>query len=82
MEYMTGLISIPALVEDAKRALKANAQFSALCITFALVDECASVEWYKNHSQKAQNNNEKSFVQWYDMWFSSVGCDEFIKQYC
>lgn len=72
MDYEKGLISIPVLIADAKRALFANAQFSALCITFALVDECSSVESRKNGEFES---NEKAYSSWYDSWFSSNKCD-------
>lgn len=68
-----GMILIPVIIEDAKRALLANAQFSALCLTFALVDECATFEWNKSHSN---HNNEKAYAHWFNMWDSSEGIDD------
>ena len=50
--YYNSFVSIPHLIEDAKRAMEANAQLSALCLTFALVDECATFEWNKSHPEK------------------------------
>lgn len=72
-KYTNGMILIPAIIEDAKRALLANAQFSALCLTFALVDECATFEWNKSHSK---HNNEKAYVHWFNMWDSSEEIDD------
>lgn len=76
-EYMSGLISVPVIIEDVKRAMMANAQFSALCLTFALVDECATFEWNKSHSEKhvGGHNDEKAYAAWFDMWDSSKGID-------
>ena len=77
-ERKRGMVSILAMVEDAKRAMMANAQFSALCLTFALVDECATFEWNKSHPEKqvGDHNDEKAYAAWFDMWESLKGIDE------
>lgn len=69
-----GLISIPCLLEDIERALQANAQFSALAMTLALVAECAEVQY-----PEIKSDGEK-FATWYDDWFNSHNCDESIKE--
>ena len=80
MCFVEGNISIPELVADARRALEANAQFSALSVTLGIVDECATVEWEKRTGKKPQlKENQKSFAQWVDMWESAENCDENIK---
>lgn len=62
-------IQIPALIADARRALTANAQFSALCISLALADECASIEWEKAKGHKPEvREREAAYAAWYDMW--------------
>lgn len=71
--FTEGGISVPHLILDAKRALLANAQFSALCITLALTDECAKVEWLKTHDINEKYNNETAYAHWYDMWMTSDG---------
>lgn len=75
--YIDMLLTVPPLVDDAYRALRANAYFSALCISLALVDECANVEWRKKYNcARKFNETEKSFIQWYGMWNDK----EFIKK--
>ena len=43
MNYTVGIITIQDLMDDIKRALDAKALFSALALSFALVDECAKI---------------------------------------
>ncbi len=55
-------ISIPQLIDDAKRALKSNAIFSALALTLSLVAECSEIEypdrWFSANNSENPNNNE------------------------
>lgn len=52
-------IKIPDLIDDIKRAMKAGAWFSALSLSFALIDKCGKIQY----------NNEKdsyNFIHWVD----------------
>ena len=58
MNYTVGIITIQDLMDDIKRALDAKALFSALALSFALVDECAKIEYSGEKSQR------KRFEKW------------------
>lgn len=77
-EYTNCMISIPAFIEDVKRAIAANAQFSALCLTLALVDECATFEWRKTHPSEdyKSQKNEQAYTEWYNMWYKPLKKDD------
>lgn len=69
--YYDAFVSIPHLIEDAKRAMAANAQFSSLCLTLALLGNCSQVEWLKTHDS-IDGCDSKAYVAWYDMWEESI----------
>ena len=54
MEF--NIIKIDDLIKDAKIALEAGAYFSSLMLTFALVSECAKIEypddWFEKNAEK------------------------------
>ncbi|WP_455533018.1 hypothetical protein [Roseburia inulinivorans] len=73
--HLKSPITVPKLIDDGRRALDANASFAGLCVAFALVDECAGVEWRHAHGcERSEGDNEKSWIEWYDMWFTAKGC--------
>ena len=51
-------INILDLIEDIKRAMKADAWFSALSLTFALVSKCGKVQY--------NNSDSYNFIHWVD----------------
>ena len=76
--YRNTFATIPQLITDAKRAMAANAQFSALCLTLALVGNCSQVEWLKTHSS-IDRHDKDAYVAWYDMWDEPIK-DEIEKE--
>lgn len=58
MNYTVGCVGVPELMDDIRRALDAKALFSALALSFALVDECAKIEYSDIKSQR------KRFEKW------------------
>ena len=65
--YRNTFVTILQLITDAKRAMAANAQFSALSLTLALVGSCSQVEWLKTHPSIVGYDKD-AYVAWFDMW--------------
>ena len=69
LKYVKRFLQIPELIEDAKRALRANALFSALSLSLSLAAECSKFkypdEWFE---EKADNDPYlmKQFPNYFD----------------
>lgn len=72
--YGDTFVSIPVLIKEAERAVEANAQFSALCLTLALVGNCSQVEWLKTNSTVVGHDRD-AYIAWYDMWEKDIKND-------
>lgn len=62
MQYLEGKIGILELIGDVRRALEADAFFSALALTFALIDKCAGIDF---PNEKINKTRYQSFIKKY-----------------
>lgn len=66
---MYSYYTVKNLIEDARIALKSEAYFSALALTFALVAECSNIEypdsWFKENADKDEYLQRK-FPDYYE----------------
>lgn len=67
MDYITN-INLLELIEDVKLAMKADAWFSALSLTFALIDKCSTIEYPEVANTNMGTNR---FSKWVDTYINT-----------